>query len=109
MATLFKNKVVKNIGKVPITAISTDASTRSTIVGIVVSNLTSDMVKISLIVGDDTSVKGFYLKDVVIPTNATLKVLGAGDKLILAPENTLEIKADEDDACDAVISYVDIV
>ena len=109
MATLFKNKVVKNIGKLPITAISTDASTRSTIVGIVVSNLTSDIIKISLIVGDDTSVKGYYLKDVVIPTNATLKVLGAGDKLILAPENSLEIQADEDDACDAVISYVDIV
>jgi hypothetical protein len=38
-----------------------------------------------------------------------LKVIGAGDKLILAPENSLEIQADEDDALDAVISYVDIV
>ena len=109
MATLFKNKVVKDIGKFPITAIATDASTRSTIVGITVANLTTDTVKVSLIVGDDTSVKGFYLKDVAIPTNATLKVIGAGDKLILAPENSLEIQADEDDALDAVISYVDIV
>ena len=109
MATQFKNKVVKEVGTVPILAIETDAATRSTIVGLSLANLTDFIVYCSLIVHDDTSVEGYFMKDVVIPPNTSLRALAAGEKLILAPTNQLYIVADQDDALDAVISYVDIV
>jgi len=109
MATQFKNKVVKEVGTVPILAIETDAATRSTIVGLSLANLTDFIVYCSLIVHDDTSVEGYFMKDVVIPPNTSLRALAAGEKLILAPTNQLYIVADQDDSLDAVISYVDIV
>jgi len=49
------------------------------------------------------------MKDVVLPPNSSLHALAAGEKLILAPSNQLYIVADQDEALDAVISYVDIV
>lgn len=109
MATTFRNKVIKEVGPVPILALETNASTRSTIVGLSLANLTETTVAVSVLVHDDTSVEGYYLKDVMVPPKTSLRALSAGEKLILAPENQLYLVADEDEAVDAVISYVDIV
>lgn len=109
MATTFRNKVIKEVGTVPILALETNASTRSTIVGLSLANLTDITVYVSVLVHDDTSVEGFYLKDVMLPANSSLRALSAGEKLILAPENQLYLVVDTDEAVDAVISYVDIV
>lgn len=109
MATIFKNKVVKDVGALPIIAIETDAATRSTIIGLSLANLTDNVVNVSVILNDDSSVSGYFMKDVMIPANTSLRALSAGEKLILAPSNVLYIQADQDEALDAVISYVDIV
>ena len=109
MATTFKNKVVKEVGSVPILAIETDAGTRSTIIGMTFTNLTDFLVYVSIMIHDDTSIMGFYMKDVMVPPNSTLHALSAGEKLILAPNNQLYFQADQDEALDAIVSYVDIV
>ena len=44
MATQFKNKVIREIGPVPILALDTDAATRSTIIGLNLANLTDFIV-----------------------------------------------------------------
>ena len=109
MATQFKNKVVKEIGPIPILALETDAATRSTIIGLNLANLTDFIVYASVLIHDDTSVEGYFMKDVMVPPNSSLHALAAGEKLILAPTNEMYLVADQDDALDAVISYVDIV
>tara|TARA_Y100000389_G_C17333884_1_gene449575 strand:+ start:59 stop:388 length:330 start_codon:yes stop_codon:yes gene_type:complete len=109
MATQFKNKVVKEVGMVPILALETDAATRSTIIGLNLANLTDFIQYISISVKDDTSVEGYLMKDVMIPANSSLKALAAGEKLILAPSNELYLVASSNESLDAVISYVDIV
>jgi hypothetical protein len=109
MATQFKNKVVREVGLAPILALETDAATRSTIIGLSLANLTDFIVYASVLIHDDTSVEGYLMKDVMIPPNTSLRALSAGEKLILAPTNQLYIVADQDEALDAVISYVDIV
>ena len=109
MATQFKNKVVKEVGTVPILAMETDAATRSTIVGLSLANLTEGVVTASVLVHDDTSVEGYFMKDVMVPPNSSLHALAAGEKLILAPSNQLYLVADQDEGLDVVISYVDIV
>jgi hypothetical protein len=109
MATQFKNKVVKEVGTNPIMAIETDASTRSTVIGLSLANLTESVVAVSVLVHDDTSVEGYFMKDVMVPPNTSLRALSAGEKLILAPSNQLYLVANQDEALDAVISYVDIV
>lgn len=109
MATQFKNKVVKEVGPVPILALETDAATRSTIIGLNMANLTDFVVYASVLIHDDTSVEGYFMKDVMVPPNSSLHALSAGEKLILAPDNQLYLVADQDEALDVVISYVDIV
>jgi hypothetical protein len=109
MATQFKNKVVKEVGTVPILAIETDAATRSTIVGLSLANLTESVVSASVLVHDDTSVEGYFMKDVMVPPNTSLRALAAGEKLILAPSNQLYLVSNQSESLDAVISYVDIV
>ncbi len=109
MATEFRNKVVKEVGQQKIVALETDAGTKSTIIGLQLANLTEFIVYASILIHDDTSVEGYFMKDIVIPPNTSLKALAAGEKLILAPSNQLYLLADRDEALDAVISYVDIV
>ena len=109
MATTFKNKVVKDIGTMKIVAIETNASTRSTIIGISLANTTTGAVSVSVLIGDDASSEGYYLKDVLVPPKSTLKPLGPAEKLILAPINTLLLQSNKSNSVDAVLSYVDIV
>jgi|TARA_B110000971_G_scaffold71249_1_gene73050 hypothetical protein len=109
MATQFKNKVIKEVGPVPILALDTNASTKSTIIGFNLANLTDFIVYASITIKDDTSVEGYFMKDVMVPPNASMRALAAGEKLILAPSNELYVVADQDEALDLVISYVDIV
>jgi hypothetical protein len=109
MATVFLNKVIKEVGTTPILAIETTAGTRSTIVGMSFANLTDNTIFASVLVHDDTSVEGYWLKDVQIPPNTSLRALSAGEKLILAPSNQLFLVCDTTEGFDAVISYVDIV
>jgi hypothetical protein len=109
MATVFLNKVIKEVGTTPILALETDAGTRSTIVGLSLANLTDNTVFADVLVHDDTSAEGYWLKDVQIPPNSSLRALSAGEKLILAPSNQLYLVCDTTEGFDAIISYVNIV
>lgn len=109
MATFFRNKVIKNVGKVPISAIETDGATTCTVIGISLANVSGTTVMASILLNDDTSVTGYYLKDVMVPGNSSLRALNGGEKLILANNNQLLVQSNVDDTLDAIISYVEIV
>ena len=109
MATLFKNKVINNIGVVPVDVYETDASTRATVIGMSLTNLTQSFVYVDVLIQDDTSVTGYYLKETLLPANTSLRVVNQGEKLIVAPSNKVQIRANIDDAVDVVLSFVEIV
>jgi multisubunit Na+/H+ antiporter MnhE subunit len=109
MATLFKNKVVNNIGVVPVDVYETDGSTRATVIGLSLTNLTPSFVYIDVLLQDDTSVTGYYLKDTLLPANTSLRVVATGEKLIIAPSNKLQVRASLNDSIDVVMSFVEIV
>jgi multisubunit Na+/H+ antiporter MnhE subunit len=109
MATLFKNKVVKTIGTVPVDIYETDASTRATVIGMSLTNLTTSFVYIDVLIQDDTSNTGYYLKDTLLPANTSLRVVNQGEKLIVAPSNKIQVRSTVDDSVDVVLSFVEIV
>lgn len=109
MATLFKNKVVKNIGTVPVDLYETDASTRATVIGMSLTNLTPSFVYVDVLIQDDTSVTGYYLKETLLPANTSLRVISTGEKLIVAPTNKIQVRSSLDDSVDVVMSFVEIV
>jgi hypothetical protein len=108
MATLFKNIVIKNVGKLPVEILQTSASARATIIGISLTNLTSDFLYASILLEDDTSVTGFYLKDTLLPANTSLRAVSTGEKLILSPSNKILVQSSQDDSIDVILSYVEV-
>lgn len=109
MATFFRNSLVKNVGTVPITAVTTGSNARATVIGLSLANLTESSVTASITVSDSTSISAYFIKDVLIPPNSSLRVINGGEKLMLSTSNSLQISCNEDDALDAIVSYVEII
>ena len=109
MASFFRNKVAKEIGTTPVEVLATSGANRMTIIGMSLANLTSGIVLIDIELTDDTSVTGYYAKQLLLPPNASLRVVNGGEKLILSTDNSLTITANIADAVDAIISYVELI
>ena len=109
MATFFKNKIVKNVGTVPVEIFSVPAASKCTGIGLSIANLLDGNTRVSITVKDDTSITGFYVKDVMIAPNASLRAINGGEKLILPGDNILYVYADQDEAVDVIFSFVEIV
>ena len=109
MATNFRNNVTKNIGTVPVSVYTAPISIYSTVVGLVLANLTESVVKASVtLTATPYSVTCFIVKDVLIAPNSSLRVLNSGEKLIVASQNSLNVQSNINDSLDCVLSYVEI-
>ena len=109
MATLFRNKVVKDVGRLPVDILETSASQRATVIGLSLTNLTSSFVYVDVLIQDDTSVTGYYLKETLLPANTSLRVVSTGEKLIVAPSNKVQVRSSVNDSVDVVMSFVEVV
>jgi len=107
MAVLVKNKVTKTIGTVPVIIDETDSSKRHTILGLSFTNLTNQYVYVSVLLNDDTSVEGYYLKDSILPAGSSLRAVSTGEKLVLGTNNALKVQSSADDSVDCIVSFVE--
>ena len=108
MATVLKNTVIKNCGTVPILIYETSPTSRVTVLGLSFTNLTDKFLYVDVLVEDDTSVSGYYLKDSILPAGTSLRAVSTGEKLVLAPSNRLLVRSSLDDSVDVIVSYVEI-
>jgi hypothetical protein len=108
MATLLKNTVIKNCGTVPVLIYETLPTTRVTVLGLSFTNLTDKFVYVDVLVEDDTSVSGYYLRNTILPAGTSLRAVSTGEKLVLAPSNRLLVRSSLDDSVDVIVSYVEI-
>lgn len=109
MATFFRNAVIKEIGTVPVRVLQTGPTTKTTVIGLSLANLTTENVLASITIRDDTSVTGYYVKDVIVPAQSSLRAVSQGEKLILASSNELYVECNISNGLDAIVSYVDII
>jgi hypothetical protein len=109
MASFFRNSVVSNIGVTPVSAVSTASNSRATLIGLSLANLTDGIVLVDIQLQDSSENLGYYVKQLIIPPNASLRVINGGEKLIMATSNILFINANVEDAVDAIISYVELI
>jgi hypothetical protein len=109
MASFFRNKVLKDVGVTPVTALTTAANTRMTIIGMSFANLTESIVLLDVKLTDATPTTGYYAKQVLIPPNSSLRLVNGGEKLILAESNSLIVNANVAAGLDVIISYVELV
>lgn len=109
MPTVFKQAVSTAIGTTPVDVLDIQAGVRATVIGCNLANVTDyDTVIVNVyIIGSDTTLS-YYVKQIPIPPNTSLKVITNGEKLILPELTGLRIECDVDDSVDATVSYVEI-
>lgn len=109
MAVNLKNKVIKNVGTVPQTILTTGPTDKITVIGLSVTNLLQSFVYVDILIADDTSVQGYYLKQTLVSANTSLRAVNQGEKLVIAPSNELIIVSNTDDSVDVICSFAEIV
>lgn len=110
MATFFKNKLASEIGTTEVEIISTLVNARVTVIGLSLTNLTSDIVQATIrLENTDTLDSAYYLKDVLVPPNQSLRVINGGEKLVLAGDMKVYVSANVDASLDLVASFVEIL
>jgi len=108
MATTFRNVVVKGVGTTLATLVQTTNLTRCTVIGLSLTNITNSNTIVDVLVEDDTSTQGYYAKGIIIPPGSSLRVVNQGEKLIMATENQLLVRATQPNSIDAIVSFVEI-
>lgn len=109
MATQFKNSLVANVGTTPVTVLTTDVAAKTTVIGLSLANLRSDIITVSVqIVDTITADTAYYIRNVIIPNGQSLRVINGGERLVLGPSSEIRIVSNYASSVDVVVSYVEI-
>ena len=113
MATFFRNKLQSEIGISEIEVIDVSTNSRVTVIGMSVTNLTGGIVLATIRVENTTASSpndsAYYIKDVVVPPNQSLRVINGGEKLVLAGDMKVYVKSNVASSLDFIASYVEII
>jgi hypothetical protein len=112
MATAFKNVLHTAVGTSEEEVISVATAARATVIGMSLANLTGGIILASIrienTVASAPNDSAYYIKDVIIPANQSLRVVNGGEKLVLAGDMKVYIQSNVEDSLDFVASYVEI-
>lgn len=110
MATLFKNKLQSSLGTTPTTVLTTESNAKTTVVGLSLTNMTDSLVLASVRIEDPgASTAAYYIKDVIVPPNQSLRVVNGGERLVLGLSTRVVVTASVASSLDLVLSYVEII
>jgi hypothetical protein len=113
MATFFRNKLQSEIGVSEIEVINVATNSRVTVIGMSLTNLTGGIVlatiRIENTVESAPNDSAYYIRDVVVPPNQSLRVINGGEKLVLAGDMKVYVTANVADSLDFIASYVEII
>ena len=109
MPTQFKQAVNIDIGTTPTDILQIPAGLRATVIGFNIANVSDyDTVNVQVYVIDENSTQAYYVKNLIIPPNTTVKVVTQGEKLILPETAGIRIVSDVDESLHTTVSYVEI-
>lgn len=115
MASFFQNVVQSGLGTTPLLVLTTGAvpgdehpTANTTVIGLSLTNTTENVVLASIQL-DTGATQAYFIKDIPVPPNQSLRVINGGEKLILKPNTDVYISSSADDSLDLVMSFVEIV
>lgn len=120
MASFFRNVLYSDIGTTDQLILTTGniggvsrPTANTTVIGLSLTNKTENIVLASIRVKDlmqsAPNQSAYYIKEVPVPPNQSLRVINGGERLILAPDTELYIQASIDASLDLVLSCVELV
>lgn len=120
MASFFRNVLYDGIGTTEELILTTGnilgvsrPTANTTVIGLSLTNKTENIVLANIRLADNNQSTpndtAYYVKEVAVPPNQSLRVINGGEKLILAPDTEMYIQSSADDSLDLVLSCVEIV
>ena len=110
MATFFKNILYPGLGSTEQTLLTTEPNARTTVVGLSLTNLTGNIVLVSVKLEDTVAVtEAYFMKDITVPPGTSIRAVNGGERLILGPSTAIKVQANFAASIDIVMSYVEIV
>ena len=113
MATYFRNKLQSEIGTSETEVINVGTTSRVTVIGLSLTNLTGGIVLASIrvenTVESSPNDSAYFVKEVVLPPNQSLRIINGGEKLVLAGDMKVYVKSNVADSIDLIASYVEII
>jgi len=109
MPTVFRHAVNTDIGTEPVDVLQIPPGVRATVIGCNLSNTTEfDTIVVDVFVIDENSTQAYYVKNLIIPPNSSVKLVTQGEKLILPETSGIRVVSDTASSIDSTISYVEI-
>jgi len=108
MGVLIKNTVIKEIGTIPIKVAETDNLKRATVIGMSITNVSDNLCLVNVLLEDDTSTQGYFLKDTIIPEGTSLRAVSSGEKLVMGNNNRLLVSSNRENSLDVIVSFAEI-
>jgi hypothetical protein len=115
MASFFRNVLASGIGATEQLIMTTGALTpnanptaNTTVIGLSLTNTTENIVLASIRL-DNGPTSAYFVKEVAVPPNQSLRVINGGEKLILAPDTDVYMSSSSAASLDLVLSCVEIV
>lgn len=110
MATFFRTALAPSVGTVETLLAESGSSARFTVIGFSISNMTESIVLASVrLVDNVTSTSSYYVKDIILPPNQSLRIVNGGEKLIVGPSSSVYVQGNTSSSLDVIMSYVEIL
>lgn len=107
MANILKNKVIADVGELPIDAFTVASGRKAIVIGISLTNKKDTTVLGSIMIKDEGSVTAYYAKDIPLPPNGSARIVNGGEKLVVDALHTLQVSSSFADSVDCIISYAE--
>jgi hypothetical protein len=86
-----------------------NASAKTTVIGLSLTNTTINVVLVSVQLQDTiANTSAYYANNVVVPASQSLRLVSAGEKLILGPSTNVLVSTNTNAAIDGILSFVEI-
>lgn len=109
MASTFKSTLYNGLGTTPTTVKTTISNGNTTVIGLSLTNTTQSVVTANILLEDTiNSTNAYFVKNVLVPPNQSLRVINGGEKLIIGPSTNVVMSSNTDASLDLVMSYVEI-
>ena len=109
MANAFKNSIAGSIGTVGVKIYETPAATSTTVIGVGVTNVSTNNISVSVMVRDTSANKCVYVvKDSLIIPGSTNVLVGGEQKLVLESGDFLSVTSSLANSADVIVSVLEI-
>ena len=113
MANTFKRYISREIGtsETSIGSYTVGSSTQTTVIGLVVSNISSSQILIdaTIKISSDSYANPYYLiKQAPVPVGGSLVIVGGDQKVLLETGDRIYVTSDTATSADAVMSILEI-